>query len=784
MGHYSWDVIGGTSLWWDTRGGTTKMRHHRTKEDDVASISTSVYVTNFPESISAKDLFKACRQYGHVVDSFIPNKKSKTGKRFGFIKFINVFSEERLINNLCTVWIDRFKLHANIACFQRPMGKKEENGGKKPFVVPNGVKEFASLANLKVALANEGFMDITIKYMGELWVMMEFKSEDSLRKFKKCISVLTWFSRVTNATNEFEVEGRIARIEVEGIPFRLWTKNTFARIADKWGKLLDVDDQDDLCFHSKRLCVHMKSCKSIQEEFKIIHRGRGYWIRANETPEQKSAEFEENSDEEIVPDTIFEGDDVEKRVADEKKEENEMENSANPLNIYSLLNRHKQEGKKDNVTDSNLKYPPGFTPSGRNNGEDGSHMVEKVNDAQSNCCENPSVKGSGNGSISSGHFKVSEVPIRCDNGTEFKNAHIIELCRSKGIKREYSNARTPQQNRVAERKNKTLIEAARTMLADSKLPTMFWTEAVRTACYVLNSVLVTSPHNKTPYALLTGNIPSISHFKPFGCHVTILNTSDHLGKFDKKADEGYIVGYSASNKAYKVYNVPNKRVEETMNLSFLEKKPNVQGLGPEWYFDLDYLTDTLGYKHVQANHSASTQETTTNPAGTQDADSDSDYNEQVFIIPSYPSHHIHRTAPTDTSGDAVDDSPLNFANEIFQKELARLKVPPGSIPLPTGSIPVPSGDTMPTTRFLSPSDLGNHAPSPCIFSSLSYVDELGAALNNVASTVVVSPVATKRINTIHPQSLIIGDPTLVVQTRSKVKQTTTVESAFISYMYD
>nr|GFC27380.1 putative ribonuclease H-like domain-containing protein [Tanacetum cinerariifolium] len=76
--------------------------------------------------------------------------------------------------------------------------------------------------------------------------------------------------------------------------------------------------------------------------------------------------------------------------------------------------------------------------------------------------------------------------IRCDNGTEFKNAHIIDLCGSKGIKREYSNAKTPQQNRIAKRKNRTLIEAVRTMLADSKLLTMFWTEAVRTACYVLN----------------------------------------------------------------------------------------------------------------------------------------------------------------------------------------------------------------------------------------------------------------------------------------------------------
>ncbi|GJU06652.1 putative ribonuclease H-like domain-containing protein, partial [Tanacetum coccineum] len=93
--------------------------------------------------------------------------------------------------------------------------------------------------------------------------------------------------------------------------------------------------------------------------------------------------------------------------------------------------------------------------------------------------------------------------IRCDNGTEFKNRDVIEFCGLKGIKREYSNARTPQQNGVAERKNRTLIEAARTMLADSFLPNTFWAEAVSTACYVLNRVLVTKPHNKTPYELLT-----------------------------------------------------------------------------------------------------------------------------------------------------------------------------------------------------------------------------------------------------------------------------------------
>ncbi|GJU92218.1 putative ribonuclease H-like domain-containing protein [Tanacetum coccineum] len=94
--------------------------------------------------------------------------------------------------------------------------------------------------------------------------------------------------------------------------------------------------------------------------------------------------------------------------------------------------------------------------------------------------------------------------IRSDNGTEFKNKVMDDFCREKGIKREYSVARTPQQNGVAERRNRTLIKAARTMLADSKLPTTFWAEAVSTACYVQNRVLVVKPHNKTPYELFRG----------------------------------------------------------------------------------------------------------------------------------------------------------------------------------------------------------------------------------------------------------------------------------------
>ncbi|GJY73211.1 putative ribonuclease H-like domain-containing protein [Tanacetum coccineum] len=154
--------------------------------------------------------------------------------------------------------------------------------------------------------------------------------------------------------------------------------------------------------------------------------------------------------------------------------------------------------------------------------------------------------------------------IRCDNGTEFKNRDFIEFCGSKGIKREYSNARTPQQNGVAERKNRTLIEAARTMLADSFLPNTFWAEAVSTACYVLNRVLVTKPQNKTPYELITGKIPIISYIRPFGCHVTILNTIDHLGKFDGKSDKGFLVGATFSPSH------PTSNIEDDFSSNFLD----------------------------------------------------------------------------------------------------------------------------------------------------------------------------------------------------------------------
>nr|GEU95793.1 uncharacterized mitochondrial protein AtMg00810-like [Tanacetum cinerariifolium] len=147
----------------------------------------------------------------------------------------------------------------------------------------------------------------------------------------------------------------------------------------------------------------------------------------------------------------------------------------------------------------------------------------------------------------------------------------------KGIMRQYSVAKTPQQNGVAKRRNRTQIEAARTMLANSKLQTTFWAEAVSTACYVQDRVLVVKPQNKTPYALFHCRTPMLSFMRPFGCPVTILNTIDYLGKFDGMADEGFCVGYSLNSKAFRVFNSRTRIVEETLHIRFSENTPNNVG---------------------------------------------------------------------------------------------------------------------------------------------------------------------------------------------------------------
>ncbi|GKA60549.1 nucleotide-binding alpha-beta plait domain-containing protein [Tanacetum coccineum] len=405
----------------------------RSKVEDVDKISVSVFVTNFPESCSAKELFHHCKQYGHVVDSFIPNKRSKSGKRFGFVKFINVFNEERLVNNLCTVWIGRFKLMANLARFKREnktgRGKegRTENGENirhkfctssnagsfgngKSFVsvvkkinkesetefVPSivlddeclnkkdlsmslmgRVKEMASLANLKKVLCNEGFDNLKISYLGELWVLLEFESSKAKELFRKNAGAGSWFSVLHLANDECVPDGRLAWVEVGGVPFKLWTVKTFSRIASKWGDLMDVDE-DELNYHSKRLCVFTKVRQNIQESFKVNFRGKVHWVRAIEVPGWIPEFNDEEEEDDVSDECNFDGKpeaQEENNIFEESEEEKVQETefgvpsgekvnkSEDPFGIYSLLQKNKTNMEnKVNEEDHSLSHPPGFTP--------------------------------------------------------------------------------------------------------------------------------------------------------------------------------------------------------------------------------------------------------------------------------------------------------------------------------------------------------------------------------------------------------------------------------------
>nr|GEW64296.1 retrovirus-related Pol polyprotein from transposon TNT 1-94 [Tanacetum cinerariifolium] len=254
--------------------------------------------------------------------------------------------------------------------------------------------------------------------------------------------------------------------------------------------------------------------------------------------------------------------------------------------------------------------------------------------------------------------------IRCDNGGEFRNKEMNDFCSRKGIKREFSNARNPQQNGVAERRNKTLIDAARTMLADAKLSVTFWAEAVNTACYVQNRVLVNKSQNKTPYELFNGRTPAIGFLKPYGCHVMILNTLDNLGKFEEKGDEGYFIGYSMCSKAFRVFNKRTKRVEENLHVEFLKNKAIEKCAGPNWLFDIDSLTKSMNYMPVVVAGTNSTNLSGTKDAASQDVKKDVS-SLRYIALPNWVHEALLESPSSNTQDTCKADAPESKPKKIF-----------------------------------------------------------------------------------------------------------------------
>nr|GEW83880.1 RNA-directed DNA polymerase, eukaryota [Tanacetum cinerariifolium] len=219
----------------------------RSKEDDVQKIFTSVFVTNFPDG-------------------------TKVGKIFDFVRFIKVLDIDPLINNLCTVWVRRNKIHANVARFQREPLHKQSNKNVGMEECPNmvldetclnhedfslclleKVKEFASLTNLKVVLGKERYVNIELKYIGD---------------------------------------ERVICVEVEGVPCKWWSRNTFSRIASRWGTLLNREELKEEGYHSNKICIRTKLKTVVFDSFNMVYRGMTCWVRPGWVPD-----FEEDGEE-------------------------------------------------------------------------------------------------------------------------------------------------------------------------------------------------------------------------------------------------------------------------------------------------------------------------------------------------------------------------------------------------------------------------------------------------------------------------------------------------------
>ncbi|GJX89960.1 putative ribonuclease H-like domain-containing protein, partial [Tanacetum coccineum] len=330
---------------------------------------------------------------------------------------------------------------------------------------------------------------------------------------------------------------------------------------------------------------------------------------------------------------------------------------------------------------------------------------------------------------------------RCDNGGEFRNREMDEFCSKKGIKKEFSNARTPQQNGVAERRNRTLIEARRTIS------------------------------------------PAIGFLRPFGCHVMILNTLDRLGKFDAKGDEGYFVGYSLKSKAFRVFNKRTKKVEENLHVDFLENKPIKKGAGPNWLFDIDTLTNLMNYVPVVVAGTSST-----NISGTKEYDNQAvkkNVSSLRFIaLPNwFDGAHMETSNDSIRNSDAKDDSQKVQDSYADVSESSRNTNPTATSKYPTSDqvehvlsstveTEVPTISSPDLTDCLSISPVSSSGPRIISRGGSSYQE--APSLGNAMSF-------ENRIHKDHPKSQIIGPVDTPVQTRHKTKNME--EQSFIAIIH-
>ncbi|GKC15460.1 putative ribonuclease H-like domain-containing protein [Tanacetum coccineum] len=305
--------------------------------------------------------------------------------------------------------------------------------------------------------------------------------------------------------------------------------------------------------------------------------------------------------------------------------------------------------------------------------------------------------------------------IKCDNGIEFKNKVMSEFYEKKGIKMEFCVARTPQQNGVAKKeKYETLIEA--------KLE----------PCCILLSL---------PTDIL-GRTLALSFMKPFGCHVTILNILDYLGKFDGNSDEGFFVGYSLNSKDFRVYNIRTTKVEESLHIRFLEDKPIIAGDGLKWLFDIDVLTKSMNYvPDVASTNSNDFVECNDEPQPSSDAEKKDDGVRKEIGIdnherPENSSQDINTVGPSiNTASTNITTGSLNINTVSPTVTTARSN----------------SSQTEPDMLYL-----GDNATLEATHADF-FGDEIEVDMSNITTTYPVPSTLNTRIHKDHSLDHVIGD---------------------------
>ncbi|GKB17729.1 putative ribonuclease H-like domain-containing protein, partial [Tanacetum coccineum] len=298
--------------------------------------------------------------------------------------------------------------------------------------------------------------------------------------------------------------------------------------------------------------------------------------------------------------------------------------------------------------------------------------------------------------------------IRCDNGTEFMNRVMNQFCEMKGIKREFSVARTPQQNGVPERKNRTLIEATRTMLADSKLPTTFLAEAVNTTC----------------------GKPALSFMRPFGCPVTILNTIDHLGN-----------QYNGSTGTKACDDAGKARIETVPSKDYI--------LLPVWPTDLLFSQSSKDSPDAGFKPSGEEEKNDAKDPGNESEASGKDS--------EVPSTEEPRE---DQRVNQEKDASVNITNTI------------NTISLTVNTAGIEDNADNKNIVYGCDDDPNMPELEEIVYSDDYENVGAEADINNLDTFLLVSPILTTRVHKDHPIEQIIGDLNSAPQTRRMTKNMT------------